>query len=109
MLILNLKHFKSKAELLTKHPNAVYCGRPSALGNPFPITSKQTRKASIDKYRRWLYHELTVGNKEVIRAIENLKEDSILYCFCVPLPCHCEIIEAAWRWWISIQSLEDLK
>jgi hypothetical protein len=89
--------------------SVVYCGRPSPLGNPYSHMGNtlakfrvKNRDEALDKYRRWLYHELTNGNKQVIEALENLKENDVLGCFCKPKACHCDIIIAAWKWWFNL-------
>ena len=80
---------------------AVYCGRGSLLGNPFRIGKEGTRAEVIAKYRRWLWQQLTTaGKRKVQQALEALCEDSVLGCHCSPRPCHCQVIERAWRWWM---------
>jgi hypothetical protein len=82
-----------------KRAGVVYCGRPGPLGNPFEIEGEVTREKAIDFYRRWLYDRLVEGDEKVIAALEALKEDSLLGCFCSPKKCHCDIIIKAWYWY----------
>ncbi len=77
----------------------IFCGRPTVLGNPFPLNGEATRGKAIDFYRRWLYTRLVEGDERVIAALEAIKEDDLLGCFCAPKACHCDIIIKAWYWW----------
>jgi len=104
MKIVNLSTFKGGKRRL-RHLGGVYCGRPSPLGNPFSHkkdsladTIVASREEAIEAYRRWLWIKLKEFDPVVIRAMSELKEDSILGCWCRPLACHCEVIERAWRW-----------
>ena len=76
-----------------------YVGRPSVLGNPFPIIKGNpqfTRDKVVKDYRDWL---VTMYDKEPairnelhrLAGIENL----VLICWCSPLSCHAEIIREA--------------
>jgi hypothetical protein len=76
----------------------IYCGRPNPLGNPFRL-DKFSREEAISNYRVWLYHQLINNNRKIISTLEELKEDSVLGCWCKPLACHCDIIIKAWYWW----------
>ncbi len=82
----------------------VYCGRECAgwkgspLANPYRIGEDGDREAVIEKYRMWLWCRLQEGSPAVLKALEELSEDSVLGCWCGDRPCHCRVIEAAWRW-----------
>jgi hypothetical protein len=92
----------------------VYCGRPSALGNPcsqpgvacpvcgaihFDYGMRQlTECRSIPCYRRWLFQRLQERDHSILRAMGQLTADSTLGCFCSPKSCHCEVIAKAWAW-----------
>lgn len=104
MKVVNVYHYGGRQQ--AEAAGVTFCGRPTALGNPYshkPNTLAKfrvkTRQEAIDKYRPWLYNELVNGNQEVIKALEALKEDSVLGCFCKPLDCHCDIIVKAYHWW----------
>lgn len=99
MKIVNAKDYGGVAQALkTFSGTAIYCGRPSILGNPYPITITRSREEAIDKYRLWLYTQIMESNRRVIETLDKLKEDSVLICWCTPEPCHCEVIVAAWKW-----------
>lgn len=75
--------------VLNKHrdritPGAVYCGRGSIYGNPFPITRKLNRKAAIHKF---VCEVLPTLDCEPLRGRD-------LICFCKPKDCHCDPILA---------------
>lgn len=76
----------------------VYIGRGSPFGNPFPIDENtgQTRSVVIERYRRWLWEELKAGRitKEHLLSLDG----KTLGCFCVPLPCHGDVIIQAIAW-----------
>ena len=79
--------------------DAIYIGRGSPLGNPFPITNELPRLEAIEKYRDWLYEQVSILNptviNELIRFAEIVKEKNELkiYCFCKPHPCHGDVIK----------------
>jgi hypothetical protein len=75
-----------------KSPYTVYCGRPSPLGNPFPIGPGCTREESIAKFE-----EYARNNPEVLEWIKVLPEDAVLACWCAPKPCHCDVIIKLWK------------
>jgi len=73
---------------------AVYVGRPSIFGNPFPLTKRTTRAAVIVKHRAW-FLERASRDLVFIAALRKLQEATALVCFCAPDPCHADVI-AEW-------------
>lgn len=78
---------------------SVYVGRPSILGNPFIIGKDGDRTEVIQKFRRWLWHEIQRQEGPVYEEIQRLVKlaemgDLVLSCWCSPQPCHAEIIRA---------------
>lgn len=89
-----------------KTPLDFYCGRGSALGNPWthldsPTLAKykcSSREESIELYEKYLKKEVENGNEEIVDALDKIKAmadkgDVNLVCYCFPLRCHCEIIK----------------
>ncbi len=82
------------------HGDGIYVGRPSILGNPFPMKSEKDRAEVIAKYRRWLWVELK-KNGEVAAELSRLvkiyreKGELTLICWCAPKACHAEVIKSA--------------
>lgn len=77
----------------------ILIGRPSVLGNPFPINQYCNRIESLAKYRVYLKKEIalkTAVYKELrrIQILEEKNPDKLirLLCFCKPLPCHGDTI-----------------
>lgn len=66
-------------------PGAVYVGRPSKWGNPFPLT-RYSREESIASYRTWL-----LGLPYLINSLGELRGKDLV-CWCAPLPCHADIL-----------------
>jgi hypothetical protein len=66
--------------------NAIYCGRPSPLGNPFVIGRDGNRKAVCDKYEAWLPTQ-----PKLVAMISSLKGRDLV-CFCAPERCHCNFL-----------------
>lgn len=81
-----------------RHPNTIYCGRGSALGNPWPIQGEDTRDVVCDRFHEALfngYRDRTLGEARVTQLVEIMElaqtpEGVALECFCVPQRCHCE-------------------
>jgi len=73
----------------------VYIGRPSPLGNPFPMP-RYTRNECIRLYRDWLENQAegSEAKGELGRISEMAREgDVYLVCWCAPLACHGNIIK----------------
>lgn len=75
-----------------------YCGRPSALGNPFKIGIDGNRDEVTEKYREWLKealkHDIIVRREfdALVAAYVDFGE-LVLVCWCAPERCHCDIIK----------------
>jgi hypothetical protein len=75
------------------HPKtAVFIGRPTKYGNPFPITSTQNREEVILKYADYLSK-----NPDLVNVFKKELEGKDLVCFCSPLPCHGDVIKFLWE------------
>lgn len=84
--------------------NSIYIGRGSILGNPFshiPNKGKfpvDTREEAIVAYQDWLEEKLEDKTNPIYQEIQRLKlilketGELNLLCYCVPLPCHGNII-----------------
>lgn len=92
--------------------NHIYCGRGSALGNPFPMVSESDRDAVCGKYEDWFYG--VVDESSFLSLVDNpdsrirpndptkllihiyveaAKGDVNLGCYCAPKRCHCDTIK----------------
>lgn len=96
MKIVNVREFGGIAA--AQRAGVVYCGRPSVLGNPFVVGKHGTRDEVIEKFRQWLWNRLQANDKAVLKAMNELNEESVLGCWCTPSACHCEVIQSAWKW-----------
>ena len=81
-----------------KEPNHIYCGRGSALGNPYVAHSESDRDDVCDKYETYFYEQLKNKNKVFIEQLILIYEQSKisdvnLGCFCNPKRCHCDTIK----------------
>ena len=82
-------------------PGAEYVGRPSPLGNPWPIGRGLDRTQAIAAYRRWLFDQWNDATSdawlELLRLRGKLIRDGslVLACWCTPLPCHAEVVREA--------------
>ncbi len=76
-------------------PGAVYVGRPTKWGNPFPLTGlvmasgtseRERHQAVVEQYRRWIQTQP--------KLLASLRELSCkdLACWCSPLPCHADVL-----------------
>ena len=78
-----------------------YIGRPSPLGNPFPINTINNRETVLNKYSEWFATQLSQTKpnnkffKELLRLHTIHKEtgELTLVCWCAPLACHGDIIK----------------
>ena len=83
-----------------KEPDHIYCGRGSALGNPFPMHMESQRDDVCDKYEEW-FNEMylhSLADSPFMKLYEKILEaarigDVNLGCFCAPKRCHCDTIK----------------
>ena len=76
----------------------IYIGRGSPLGNPFIIGKDGDRDEVLFKYKKYLQSEINNNNRNIINALEAIKERSMhsnvsLGCYCKPKPCHGDVIK----------------
>jgi len=81
----------------------IYVGRPTALGNPYELFGQDKHNpkkvaASIARYKVWLWGKIKEEDPDVMFALKNITEDTILACWCYPSPCHSQVIWAAWHY-----------
>ena len=70
-----------------RHAYDVFIGRPSKWGNPFVVGRDGTREQVIAKYRDWI-----LTQPDLLAAIHQELADKRLGCFCVPHPCHGDVL-----------------
>jgi hypothetical protein len=86
-------------------PRVVYCGRrcagwsASPLANPYHLPHNPTaedREVCIAKFRAYLMERIEAGDRKILDALDALTRNSVLGCWCKPLPCHCDVIAESW-------------
>lgn len=93
-----LIHIGNKYRPETQKGKSIYCGRGSPWGNPYPITSTDTRDVVCDKFDKYFEDRLKNDDefkrqfKSLIEDIKQHKEVTLL-CFCFPKRCHCLTIK----------------
>lgn len=65
----------------------LYCGRGSAMGNPFRIGRDGTRDEVCDKYEAMVESDPKL-KAQLIKACRGWD----LVCHCAPLRCHCDYL-----------------
>lgn len=68
---------------------AVYIGRPSYWGNPFPV-EENGREYAIKRYREWLLDD-PVGVQVAQSARTHLRGKDLV-CWCAPRACHGDVL-----------------
>lgn len=92
---------------------ALYCGRPSPVGNPDKVPPKLTAEQraafavqALADYKRWLWRRINKSSRlydpAVVEYILRLTAQHFAVCGCAPADCHVEIVIAAWRWLMGI-------
>lgn len=94
-----------------KPAGAIYCGRPSLFGNPFPV-SVHGREKAVELHRRWLEGSMSAEEMKELSAADRLPDaislvdlrrmvlDRLqelrghdLACWCrLDQPCHAEVL-----------------
>lgn len=86
-----------------KGETIVYIGRPSVLGNPFPMSNESQRTGVVALYREWLqkrYHDDASVFSELHQLADRVNdgESIALQCWCAPCACHGDVIVEAIEW-----------
>ncbi|NES91364.1 DUF4326 domain-containing protein [Okeania sp. SIO2B9] len=101
----------------------IYCGRPSSLGNPFPVTTDTPTEVAIAEFRKHLWNEIKAyqnGTKSSTLVDEILSlaqlcvaeqfldgspmKEMVLLCYCYPKQCHATVIANCIKWMIEESS-----
>jgi hypothetical protein len=87
----------------------IYCGRGSALGNPFIIGVDGDRDQVCRLYNTYFQVKVDMNDQYVMNQLDEIlkasdQSDVELECYCAPQRCHCETIKA---YCDNINSLED--
>lgn len=77
----------------TPEKDAVYIGRGSVWGNPYPITPEQDRLTVCYKYVDHLLQSLR-DRKITFQMLRKLAKKQLV-CFCMPQACHGIVINIA--------------
>ena len=84
-----------------------YIGRPSPLGNPYPITLLDDRDFVCDLYDLWFLEHINdkMVKVELNRLLDIAKSKGKLNlgCYCAPKRCHGDTIAR----WLNMQLEED--
>ena len=79
----------------------IYIGRPSIFGNPFKVRSHtvEDHNSSCLKFKTYLWNRIFKRDElyfSLLKLIEIAETEGVsLECFCVPLPCHGDILKEA--------------
>lgn len=87
----------------TNHRRYVYIGRPSLYGNHFThlrflkdLIIVKTPQHAVDAYRAWLYGQkyLELEQTRRLKIVQTMSglDGKILGCYCVPDPCHGNVL-----------------
>lgn len=68
-------------------PDAVYVGRPTIYGNPFPMDGEAERNMVCDRYEAWIKTQ-----PELLKAVRERLRGKNLVCWCAPKRCHADIL-----------------
>ena len=97
--------YKLSGDLITDNQD-IFIGRPSVLGNPYPMKGKEDRTRVIELYRQWLWSqiklkEMVYQELERITVLVKSGKSVRLICYCAPQPCHGNVIAKAVYWLIA--------
>ena len=91
-------------------PHDIYIGRPSILGNPYShktgtlaLYRTATATEAVVSYATWLKIKIVSKDPEILRALQEIQDDSILVCWCKSpqnpeAPCHGSVLWKARNW-----------
>ena len=67
----------------------IYAGRPGPYGNPYVVGVHGKRGDCVKAFEKFLLSDKGAEFREKIALIP---DDAVLECFCVPNPCHAQVI-----------------
>lgn len=79
-------------------PLATNVGRPTPLGNPFPMRKESQRDEVCNNYEQWFNDKLSQQDPLVLNELRKLwvlgKQQGYLNlgCYCAPRRCHADTI-----------------
>lgn len=81
-----------------REPDSEYIGRPSPLGNPYPLKKGAPKGSTLPRYRQWLQERVQERDPAVCSELNRLYKiakhgDLKLGCWCAPGPCHGDVIK----------------
>lgn len=87
--------------VLNKHvhgipKDAIYIGRGSKWGNPFPISNMYSREQVVEMYKQKLWKQVQSGEVS-LESLASLHGKDLV-CFCAPKLCHGNVLEEASKW-----------
>lgn len=68
-------------------PGAVYVGRPTKFGNPFPINPCCSRDDVIARFERYIR-----SKPALVEAAKRELAGKDLVCWCAPQRCHADVL-----------------
>lgn len=77
-------------------PDAIYIGRGTKFGNPFPISKTVTREEVIEKYKVWVKDQIKSGSIS-LQDLAGLHNKDLV-CYCAPCSCHGHVLEKLASW-----------
>ncbi len=102
--LINLKSKDPLTQAIKKTGNYIYIGREtqaghkrSPLANPYMIPKDGSRRAVIEKYKIFLWGQLSISNITIRNELERIYQASLegtvyLGCWCHPERCHGDVI-----------------
>lgn len=79
-------------------PSSTNVGRPTPLGNPFPMRKESDRDAVCDNYETWFSQKVSEQDPTVMKELRSLwllgNQQGYLHlgCYCAPKRCHADTI-----------------
>ena len=79
-------------------PGATNVGRPTPLGNPFPMRKESDRDKVCEQYEEWFNEKLSQQDPTVLNELRRLfvigRSQGYLKlgCYCAPRRCHADTI-----------------
>lgn len=79
-------------------PGSTNVGRPTVLGNPFPMRKESERDSVCEQYEEWFNNKLSEQDPVVLNELRKLfvigRQQGYLKlgCYCAPRRCHADTI-----------------
>lgn len=99
-----MKKFEVRVVNIRNSTGFIYCGRGTALGNPFKMRNEADRDRVCDLYIDWFAAKIKNKDPKVLELLREIYQAGLrdgivkIGCYCAPKRCHLDTVRK-WLMW----------